>query len=93
MPNSCHGGHNTYFTSKYYAPLVPFICISSLKSYILQVPGAEGNFVFIKDAHYKKPDPSLLPFPTYFPTEDEDPTALEPIVADLGDEDPFMVAD
>lgn len=58
-----------------------------------QVPGAEGNFVFIKDAVYKKPDASILPFPTYFPAEDEDPTVLEPIVADLGDIDPFMVAD
>lgn len=58
-----------------------------------QVPGAEGNFVFIKDAVYKKPDASILPFPTYFPAEDEDPTVLEPIIADLGDIDPFMVAD
>lgn len=47
--------------------------------------------MFIKDAVYKKPDVSKLPFPTYFPTEDEDLT--EPIVADLGDIDPFMVAD
>ncbi|XP_010468241.1 PREDICTED: 50S ribosomal protein L3-2, chloroplastic-like [Camelina sativa] len=29
-----------------------------------QVPGAEGNFVFIRDAWYKKPDISKLPFPT-----------------------------
>ncbi|KAE8077136.1 hypothetical protein FH972_015730 [Carpinus fangiana] len=58
-----------------------------------QVPGAEGNFVFIKDAFYKKPDISLLPFPTYFAPEDEDPAALEPLVADLGEVDPFMVAD
>ncbi|WZZ28869.1 hypothetical protein YC2023_012270 [Brassica napus] len=28
-----------------------------------QVPGAEGNFVFINDACYKKPDISKLPFP------------------------------
>ncbi|KAM3755865.1 hypothetical protein ACB098_02G071200 [Castanea mollissima] len=58
-----------------------------------QVPGAEGNFVFIKDAVYKKPDVSVLPFPTYFATEDEDTAELEPIVADLGEIDPFMVAD
>ncbi|CAI9292033.1 hypothetical protein Lser_V15G31433 [Lactuca serriola] len=58
-----------------------------------QVPGNEGNFVFIKDAWYKKPDVSSLPFPTYFSTEDEDVTCLEPIVADLGDTDPFMAAD
>lgn len=58
-----------------------------------QVPGNEGNFVFIKDAWYKKPDISLLPFPTYFSTEDEDVTSLEPLVADLGDADPFMAAD
>ncbi|KAK6160931.1 hypothetical protein DH2020_004312 [Rehmannia glutinosa] len=55
--------------------------------------GATGNFVFIKDAVYKKPDISLLPFPTYFAPEDEDPTKLEPLVADIGDADPFMMAD
>ncbi|XVE82369.1 hypothetical protein DITRI_Ditri15bG0142800 [Diplodiscus trichospermus] len=58
-----------------------------------QVPGAIGNFVFIKDAVYKKPDLSQLPFPTYFAKEDEDATDLEPLVADLGEVDPFMVAD
>lgn len=65
----------------------------SESSYSLQVPGAEGNFVFIKDAVYKKPDVSELPFPTYFAAEDEDETDLEPLVADLGEVDPFMVAD
>lgn len=58
-----------------------------------QVPGAEGDFVFIKDAFYKKPDVSMLPFPTYFAPEDEDPSKLEPLVADLGEVDPFMAAD
>ncbi|KAF8089459.1 hypothetical protein N665_0505s0009 [Sinapis alba] len=58
-----------------------------------QVPGAEGNFVFIKDAHYKKPDISKLPFPTYLAPEDEDPSELEPLVADLGEVDPFMLAE
>ncbi|OWM67391.1 hypothetical protein CDL15_Pgr000843 [Punica granatum] len=58
-----------------------------------QVPGAEGNFVFIKDAVYKKPDFSLLPFPTYFAAEDEDEVDIKPIVADLGDVDPFMLAE
>lgn len=58
-----------------------------------QVPGAEGNFVFIKDAVYKKPDILTLPFPTYFTPEDEDTTSLEPLIADLGEVDPFMVAD
>ncbi|KAG0452282.1 hypothetical protein HPP92_026061 [Vanilla planifolia] len=58
-----------------------------------QVPGAEGNFVFIKDSIYKKPDMSLLPFPTYFAPEDEETSELEPLVADLGDLDPFMAAD
>ena len=62
-------------------------------SYSLQVPGATGNFVFIKDAVYNKPDVSVLPFPTYFATEDEHATDLEPLVADLGEMDPFMVAD
>ncbi|KAJ7980476.1 50S ribosomal protein l3 [Quillaja saponaria] len=58
-----------------------------------QVPGAEGNFVFIKDAVYKKPKTDLLPFPTYFAKEDGDATDFEPLVADLGEVDPFMVAD
>ncbi|KAL0903889.1 hypothetical protein M5K25_025948 [Dendrobium thyrsiflorum] len=58
-----------------------------------QVPGAEGNFVFIKDAVYKKPENSLLPFPTYFAPEDEETQELESLVADLGDVDPFMAAD
>ncbi|KAK8913904.1 hypothetical protein KSP39_PZI024433 [Platanthera zijinensis] len=58
-----------------------------------QVPGAEGNFVFIKDAVYNKPEPSSLPFPTYFSPEDEETSELEPLVADLGDADPFMAAD
>lgn len=60
---------------------------------ILQVPGAEGNFVLIKDAVYKKPDVSLLPFPTHFAPEGEETSELEPLVADLGDVDPFMAAD
>lgn len=59
----------------------------------LQVPGAEGNFVFIKDAVYKKPDAAMLPFPTYFAPEDENVSELEPLVADLGEVDPFMAAD
>ncbi|KAK6913604.1 Ribosomal protein L3, partial [Dillenia turbinata] len=58
-----------------------------------QVPGAEGNFVFIKDAVYKKPRTSLLPFPTYFAPSDEVTEDLEPLVADLGEIDPFMSAD
>ncbi|KAF5201737.1 50S ribosomal protein L3 [Thalictrum thalictroides] len=49
-----------------------------------QVPGAEGNFVFIKDAVYKKPSYSKLPFPTYFSPPGEEGQDLEPIVADLG---------
>ncbi|KAL6001319.1 60S ribosomal protein L3B [Asimina triloba] len=58
-----------------------------------QVPGAEGNFVFIKDAVYKKPDNSLLPFPTHFAAPDEDVSTIEPLIADLGETDPFMAAD
>ncbi|AES74496.1 putative ribosomal protein L3 [Medicago truncatula] len=58
-----------------------------------QVPGATGNFVFIKDAVYEKPDTSILPFPTYFVPEDEDTDDMEPLIADLGDVDPFMVVD
>uniref|UniRef100_A0A7N0UME2 Large ribosomal subunit protein uL3m n=1 Tax=Kalanchoe fedtschenkoi TaxID=63787 RepID=A0A7N0UME2_KALFE len=58
-----------------------------------QVPGAEGNFVFIRDAFYKKPDISTLPFPTYLPLEDEDISQLEPLVADLGEADPFLATE
>ncbi|KAJ4757271.1 50S ribosomal protein L3 [Rhynchospora pubera] len=58
-----------------------------------QVPGPEGSFVFIKDACYKKPDKSLLPFPTFFIPDGEETESLEPIVADLGDNDPFMAGD
>ncbi|KAF3546792.1 hypothetical protein DY000_02004443 [Brassica cretica] len=56
------------------------------------VPGAEGNFVLIKDAYYKKPDISKLPFPTNLSPEDEDPSVLEPLIADLGEVDSFMLA-
>ncbi|KAL1202671.1 Large ribosomal subunit protein uL3m [Cardamine amara subsp. amara] len=58
-----------------------------------QVPGAEGNFVFLRDAWYKKPDISKLPFPTHLAPEDEDPSELEPLVADIGEVDPFMLAE
>lgn len=58
-----------------------------------QVPGSEGNFVFIRDAFSKKPDASRLPFPTFFAPEDEDMEKLEPLVADHGEVDPFMAAD
>ncbi|BAA92206.1 putative ribosomal protein L3 [Oryza sativa Japonica Group] len=55
-----------------------------------QVPGPQGSFVFVKDSIYKKPDIAKLPFPTYFSQEGE---SEELLVADLGDIDPFMVAD
>ncbi|KAI3852220.1 hypothetical protein MKX03_012292 [Papaver bracteatum] len=58
-----------------------------------QVPGAEGNFVALKDAWYKKPNISTLPFPTYFSPPEEETSELEPLVADLGELDPFMGAD
>ncbi|XP_066386937.1 large ribosomal subunit protein uL3m-like [Miscanthus floridulus] len=57
-----------------------------------QVPGPQGSFVFVKDSIYKKPDTALLPFPTYF-TQEGEPEDLEPLIADLGDVDPFMAAD
>ncbi|KAI8002344.1 hypothetical protein LOK49_LG08G03439 [Camellia lanceoleosa] len=47
------------------------------------IPGAEGNFVFIKDVGYKKPDISMLSFPTYFAPEDENIEELEPLAVDL----------
>ncbi|CAL4964477.1 unnamed protein product [Urochloa decumbens] len=57
-----------------------------------QVPGPQGSFVFVKDSIFKKPDTALLPFPTYF-TQEGEPEGLEPLIADLGDVDPFMAAD
>jgi large subunit ribosomal protein L3 len=59
---------------------------------LLQVPGPQGSFVFVKDSIFKKPDINLLPFPTYFAQEGE-LEDLKPLVADLGDMDPFMAAD
>jgi large subunit ribosomal protein L3 len=59
---------------------------------LLQVPGPQGSFVFVKDSIFKKPDINLLPFPTYFAHEGE-LEDLEPLVADLGNMDPFMAAD
>lgn len=60
---------------------------------MLQVPGSEGGFLFLRDAWCKKPDISKLPFPTYLAPEDEDPSELKPLVADLGEVDPFMLAE
>lgn len=57
-----------------------------------QVPGPQGSFLFVKDSIYKKPDRALLPFPTYFSQEGESED-MEPLIADLGDVDPFMAAD
>ncbi|RLN22801.1 50S ribosomal protein L3-2, chloroplastic [Panicum miliaceum] len=56
-----------------------------------QVPGPQGSFVFVKDSIFKKPDTTLLPFPTYFTQGESE--VLEPLIADLGDVDPFMAAD
>lgn len=70
---------------------ISFVTIFYQDFNYLQVPGAEGNFVFIKDSVFKKPDFHILPFPTYFEAEDDDNS--EPLVADLGEVDPFMVAD
>lgn len=57
------------------------------------MPGAEGSYVFIQDAVFKKPDISTLPFPTHFSPSDEELSELEPIIADLGEDDPFMAGD
>ncbi len=53
----------------------------------VQVPGHKGNFVYIKDAFYKKPDLSVLPFPTYFASVDDD---TSPLIAELGETDPYL---
>jgi large subunit ribosomal protein L3 len=65
----------------------------SLLNPLFQVPGPQGSFVFVKDSIFKTPDINLLPFPTYFAQEGELEEDLEPLVADLGDVDPFMAAD
>jgi large subunit ribosomal protein L3 len=57
-----------------------------------QVRGPQGSYIFVKDSIYKKPDRALLPFPTHFSLEGEEEDS-EPLIADLGDIDPFMVAD
>lgn len=43
--------------------------------------------MYIRDAFYKKPDFSVVPFPTYEPNEDDD---LSPLIADYGEVDPFL---
>ncbi|KAH7285990.1 hypothetical protein KP509_33G054400 [Ceratopteris richardii] len=58
-----------------------------------QVPGHAGNFVFVKDAFQRRPDISITPFPTFFPDPDEDITLVEPLVAQIGDVDPFLADD
>eukprot|EP00897_Mesotaenium_endlicherianum_P007730 jgi/Mesen1/6986/ME000364S06166 len=55
-----------------------------------QVPGHSGNFVLLKDALFKRPDPSVLPFPTHLSSGHEDLSTLEPLTADLGEKDPFV---
>ena len=78
-----------YLDFQLYCGLLIFLCMICTT----QVPGATGNFVFIKDAVYEKPDTSILPFPTYFVPEDEDSDDMKPLIANLGDVDPFMVVD
>ncbi|KAL3687397.1 hypothetical protein R1sor_013706 [Riccia sorocarpa] len=58
-----------------------------------QIPGHNGNFVELTDAVYKKPDPSTLPFPTFFASPDEDVNSLQPLEVDLGEADPFLADD
>ena len=56
-------------------------------NFLLQVPGHKGNFVYIRDAFFKKPDFSVVPFPAFEPSEDDD---LSPQIADYGEVDPFL---
>ena len=49
--------------------------------------------MYIEDAVYKIRDASLFSFSTYFAPEDRDLTMLKPLIADLGDVDPFVAAD
>ena len=63
-----------------------------------QVPRAKENFMLIKDVVYRKPNPSLLPFPTYFPADDEDSWSTEGYgqfaqVSESEDEAPCMDSD
>ncbi len=59
----------------------------------MQVPGHSGNFVLLRDAVFKKPDPETLPFPTHIPEEGEVREDLKPIIADMGEQDPFVEAE
>ncbi|RVW19946.1 hypothetical protein CK203_116298 [Vitis vinifera] len=64
----------------------------------LKVPRAKENFMLIKDVVYRKPNPSLLPFPTYFPADDEDSWSTEGYgqfaqVSESEDEAPCMDSD
>lgn len=42
----------------------------------------------MKDARRRPPE--ATPFPTFFADEDEDRESLLPLVAEIGDEDPFL---
>lgn len=55
-----------------------------------QVPGHSGNFLLLRDATYRRPDISSTPFPTYITTSEEDTLSAPPMVADLGESDPFL---
>jgi hypothetical protein len=54
----------------------------------VQVPGHAGNFVLLKDA-IRLPLPKDVPYPTFYPSEDEDLDSLEDLVADVGP-DPYV---
>lgn len=75
-----------YILSTYYAHILLVILV------YYRYEG-EGDFIFLKDALYKKPDISTLLFLTYFSTEDEDVSSLKPLVADLGKTDLCMATD
>eukprot|EP00475_Leptophrys_vorax_P009629 TRINITY_DN16373_c0_g1_i1.p1 TRINITY_DN16373_c0_g1~~TRINITY_DN16373_c0_g1_i1.p1 ORF type:complete len:276 (+),score=14.34 TRINITY_DN16373_c0_g1_i1:70-828(+) len=69
-----------------------------------QVPGHNGNFLLVKDAVKKRGEQVFagmeggedkgvfqLPFPTFYPSPNEDLESLPPLLADVGDTDPFAV--
>ncbi|KAH9544665.1 hypothetical protein CY35_12G006900 [Sphagnum magellanicum] len=55
-----------------------------VRGQVCTVPGHKGNFVYIKDAFYKKPNLSMLPFPTYFALLDD---SMSPLLVELSETD------
>jgi len=51
-------------------------------------PGPQWE-LHLREGCVRRP-PEATPFPTFFAAEDEDRESLLPLVADMGEEDPFL---